>query len=314
MRSVTISCVSGIPIKSGEEEPISQVLGKVIDAWALSLDEVLSDKPDLIILPELSDRPDRRFLSLDRQKEFLAYRGDEVLKFLQQIAKANRANIVYPTYFLDENNKLRNSSLVINRDGELIGSYHKNHLVIEEHEKLGISYADEPVVLDLDFGRVGLAICFDLNFEELLQKYRKLRPELLVFSSEYHGGMMQNYWAYSLRAYFAGSIRPPALSGIVSPLGETLAHSTNYFNYVTEQINLDYFVIHLDGHWDKLRKMKDKYGPKVKIHDPGNLGSVLITSECHEVSAKDIIVEFEFEELDSYLDRVRRYRRSNMDS
>jgi len=70
----------------------------------------------------------------------------------------------------------------------------------------GILYGREAPVFDCDFGRVAFAICFDLNFDELRLKYVKAKPDLIVFSSVYHGGLMQAYWAYSCRAHFIGAV------------------------------------------------------------------------------------------------------------
>ena len=75
-------------------------------------------------------------------------------------------------------------------------------------EKGSLCGKDAPV-FECDFGRVAFAICFDLNFDELRLKYVKAKPDLIIFSSMYHGGLMQAYWAYSCRAYFVGAIAGP---------------------------------------------------------------------------------------------------------
>jgi hypothetical protein len=123
---------------------------------------------------------------------------------------------------------------------------------------------------------------------------------------------MQNYWAYQLRAFFAGTIRPPAPSSIVSPLGEVVAKSTNYHNYVTETINLDYFIIHLDENWDKITTMKQKYGSKVRVLDPGQLGVVMVSSESKDLTKEALIAEFGFLLLDDYLGMSRKHRIDNL--
>ncbi len=112
---------------------------------------------------------------------------------------------------------------------------------------------------------------------------------------------MQAYWAYSCRAHFVGAIAFEPLSTVLSPLGEQLAASTNYYDYVTQAVNLDCAVIHLDNHYDKLHQMREKYGRKVKVVDPGNLGAVLISSESNEFTVQDLMKEFDFIRIDDYL-------------
>jgi len=50
--------------------------------------------------------------------------------------------------------------------------------------------------VDLDFGRIGLAICFDANFPGVWQNLHDLGAELVVWSSAYSAGMQLA--AYSL--------------------------------------------------------------------------------------------------------------------
>jgi predicted amidohydrolase len=308
-RHVTVSCVTAPALPLGSEVSIESAVEAEIGHWTARIDAVLSEDPDLIVLPEAADRPSvDTFGGVDRQLEYLHQRGTRVREHLAAIARDNSTIIAYSALRRDSELS-RNRTEYLGRDGEVVGGYDKNHLVIEEHDETGLEYSDEVSVVDLDFGRVGTAICFDLNFDEVRQQYRGQGVELIVFSSEYHGGLMQNYWAYSLRSYLAASIRPPAPSAIVSPLGETIAESTNYFPQVTQRINLDYALAHLDGHWAKLAAMKSKYRDAVNIHDPGRLGSVLITAESPDLTIDHLVQEYEIETLDDYLNRTRQHRR-----
>ena len=73
-------------------------------------------------------------------------------------------------------------------------------------------------------------------------------------------------------------------------------------------VNLDCALVHLDENWGRLRAMKAKYGPKVKVTDPGLLGAVLIASEHETTSIDEMIKEFEVERLDDYLARSLAHR------
>lgn len=306
-RNITVSCLTAPALPLGEDLPLETVVDREIAHWTTRLDDVLPDSPDLIVLPEAADRPLVTGFGADRQREYFRYRGTRVRDHLAQVARENSCNIAYSAQQLDGNGA-RNRTEYLDRTGAVVGGYDKNHLVIDENEVMGFEYGDETGIIDLDFGRVGTVICFDLNFDELRTRYSGQGVELLAFSSEYHGGLMQNYWAYSLRAYLAASIRPPAPSSIISPLGETIGESTNYFAHVTRKINLDYAIAHLDGNWAKLAALKARYRDGVQVHDPGRLGSVLITAEAPDLRVKDLIAEFEIELLDDYLARCRAHR------
>ena len=98
----------------------------------------------------------------------------------------------------------RNSTQMIDRNGNIAGIYNKNHLTINDNENNGTLYGADANVIQCDFGKVACAICFDLNFDELRLKYVPQKPDHNV-SSLYHE-LMQNYWAYSCRSYFVGCV------------------------------------------------------------------------------------------------------------
>lgn len=306
-RHITVSCVTAAPLPLDGDVSIEQAIAAEVAHWRDRIETVLPHTPDIIVLPECADRPLTTTFGADRIMDYTAARGTVVRDALATIARENACNIAYSAGWVVDGVGA-NRTQYINRAGDVVGHYDKNHLVIHENEVSGYDYGTDTGVVDLDFGRVGTAICFDLNFDELRRRYERTGVELMVFNSEYHGGLMQNYWAYSLRAYFAGAIRPPAPSVIISPQGEVLAETTNYFNEVTQRINLDYLLVHLDGHWGKLAAMQHKYRDGVRVHDPGRLGSVLITAEDEALTMDLLAAEFELEPLDDYLDRSRAHR------
>jgi len=308
-RFVKISSLCPAPYIVDPQLDYSIAVDEMINHWNNQFSQVLPDKPDLIITHEACDRSP--VYSLESRLEYYRVRGNKVRDFMRKVAAENNCYIAYSAAREMLDGTWRNSTQIIDRNGNIAGIYDKNHLVIEENTEAGIAYGKDAPIIKCDFGTIGCAICFDLNFEELRLKYAKARPDLIVFSSMYHGGLMQNYWAYSCRAHFAGSIA--GLQGtIISPVGETIAKTTNYFKYITVDVNLDCEVIHLDWNWDKIRAAKEKYGSKFKMSDPGYLGAVLISSESDEVTINDIIKEFDFELLDDYFNRSLAHRHENL--
>ena len=193
---------------------------------------------------------------------------------------------------------------IIDRKGGIAGIYNKNHPVMEEeHDKAGILCGKDAPIIECDFGTVAGIICFDLGFAPLLEKYTRAKPDLLIFSSMYHGGaVVQSWWAYSCRAHFVSAVAGLP-SEIRDPYGQVLATTTNYRDYAVGTVNLDCCMTHYDYNWEKLEALKRKYGVQVTILDPGYFGSVLISSETDEITATDMAKEFEIELLDDYLAR-----------
>ena len=303
---VKIATIGSGPAEVAANTEPQKAVEKMIAHWQREFAQVLPDRPDLIVVPEACDRPGG--FSAEKLKEYYRVRKDQIQSFFAQTARENNCYIVYSAYRFMPDGTQRNSSVLIDRKGNVAGVYNKNHPTIGEIEG-GTLCGKEAPVIECDFGRVAMAICFDLNFDELRLKYAQSRPDLIIFSSMYHGGQMQGYWAYSCRCHFVGAIAGRATpSEIRNPLGQVVASNTNYFDFAVATVNLDSALVHLDYNWERLRKLKAKYGPKVKITDPGCLGSVLIASEHETISVDDMIKEFEIERLDDYFARSLAYK------
>lgn len=280
-----------------------RLVAHMVAHWEREIAVVLPDRPDLIVLPEMCDRYDGTPAeALQRLRPLMHERMSAALRAL---AHRHRCHIAHASAAPARDGRWQNTVSLIGRDGGEIARYAKNRLVLTELGR-GLVPGSGPVVAECDFGRVGFAICFDLNFTELIDAYRALAPDLILFPSRYHGGLMQPFWAYQTRAHFVGCTgQAPISSDIWSPVGQRLAASTNYFPHVTAAVNLDCAVVHLDFNWEKLRALKERHGRDVLIGDPGELGAILVSSRSETHSARDMLRDFGIEPLDSYLARSR---------
>jgi predicted amidohydrolase len=308
---VTIATIGPNPATISADAKPEDAVKRMISHWQGRFAQVLPDKPDLIVVPEACDRPSG--FGQEKLRDYYDVRKDQIGQFFAETARENNCYIVYSAYRQMPDGTGRNSSVLIDRKGNIAGIYDKNHPTIGEIDK-GIACGKEAPIIECDFGRVVMAICFDLNFDELRLKYAKARPDLVIFSSMYHGGLMQGYWSYSCRSHFVGAIAGRGTrSEIRNPLGQVVAANTNYFDFAVARVNLDCELVHLDYNWGRLRNLKAKYGPKVTISDPGCLGAVLISSEHETVSVDAMIEEFEIERLDDYFARALAYQREHRD-
>ena len=298
-RYVKVATIGNTPpvLKSENKQ---EIVNHVINFWNEELKQVLHDSPDLIVLPELCD------LSMDG-KDYLKVRKNQVLDFFATVAKSNHCYIAFGMQREDTNGYWYNSCVVIGRNGEITGIYDKNYPTIGEME-LGIKASNEAPVIQFDFGRAAIVICFDLNFEELRLKYQKEKPDLIIFSSMFHGGIAQNLWAYSCESYLISAVYRNYPSEIRNPIGNVIATTTHNEDYAVAKINLDFTMVHIAYNQFHLMGLKEKYGKTVKISDPGEYASVIVTSENERVSVIQMLKEFEIEDFNEYLDHVREFR------
>ena len=82
---------------------------------------------------------------------------------------------------------LHNTAVVLGRDGKALGRYDKTHLTQEERDRWGVVPGDTYPVFDLDFGRVGVMICYDGCFPEPARILALKGAEVLFFPSLQRG-------------------------------------------------------------------------------------------------------------------------------
>jgi nitrilase len=104
----------------------------------------------------------------------------------------------------DDPRKLRNSCLVYDDSGRRVARYDKIHLFgfkkgdefYDEAET--IEAGNQPIAFDTPFGRIGLAICYDLRFPELFRALGAV--DLLILPAAFTETTGRAHWEMLLRA------------------------------------------------------------------------------------------------------------------
>ena len=157
-------------------------------------------------------------------------------------------------------NKPFNTSFALNPNGELIAKYRKINLFQlrggeknpELCEPLYRSAGLDKIYFDTPFGRIGLAICFDLRFPEIFSYYRKQNCDLIVLPSAFTYITGKDHWEILCRARAIENqvflIAPNqstnskcwGQSMIVDPWGEILANlNQEAEGFITNQIDIE---------------------------------------------------------------------------
>lgn len=132
---------------------------------------------DLIIMPEFFNSG----IGADCFKKYAELvDSNETFEYFSKIAKKYNTYILLGSLIEKEQVngewKQYNTSILIDRNGNLIAKYRKIHLFNSmggcEHQYT--TAGDETVVVETDFGKIGLAVCFDMkypqHFSELISK------------------------------------------------------------------------------------------------------------------------------------------------
>ncbi|WP_234087689.1 carbon-nitrogen hydrolase family protein [Azonexus sp. R2A61] len=168
------------------------------------VDEAVAQGAQLVVLPEYF--PIIGAADADRVRAREDFGRGPVQDWLAQTAQRHGLWIFAGSIPLTAGSpdKMKNSSLVFNPQGECVARYDKIHLFgfrkgdEAYDESAFIEPGDTPVAVDTPFGRIALSICYDLRFPEL---YRALGPvDLILMPAAFTETTGRAHWEILLRA------------------------------------------------------------------------------------------------------------------
>lgn len=139
-----------------------------------------------------------------------AYGEGPIQQFISQQAIKHGIWIVGGTVPIDSGvtGKVYSACLLYNDRGEVVARYDKIHLfdvVLADNEESyneskTIESGDDVVVVDTPFGKLGLAICYDLRFPELFRAMADVGMEICVLPSAFTSMTGKAHWESLIRA------------------------------------------------------------------------------------------------------------------
>lgn len=132
--------------------------------------DVMSDyKSDFVMFPELFNTPllaPYNHLSERESMLELAKLTETIKEKISEFAISYNVNIIAGSMPLEEDGELYNIGYLLHRDGK-IDEYRKIHITPNEKKYYGMKGGSEIKVFDTDCGKIGLVICYDVEFPEL---------------------------------------------------------------------------------------------------------------------------------------------------
>lgn len=222
-------------------------------------------------------------------------------------AKAHRCYVIcsIPTA---RNGKWWNSAVLIDRTGEIAGIYDKVNPVTSSFDytsfEHGISPGGEPPVFDLDFGRIGIQICFDAGFTETWEALAKKGAKAVFFPSAYDGGFRLEAYA-CLHHYYVISAVQRGRARIINPCGRVIAETDERVDLAIHDVNLDFVVAHYDFNWGIPDRIRDAYPGRVKITSYQYDEHFIVEPTDPTLTMDQLCAEFGFESASKYYERHR---------
>jgi beta-ureidopropionase len=304
-RFIRVSTIAFQGVEGGEK-----YAERLRDKMVADLELAALAKPDLVALPET-------FNMCGYPWEQWADHSDTIpgplFDAAAEMAAKHRMYVCFPI-LENDGGKLFNTACFINREGQVIGKYHKYQPTIGEME-IGVIPGVDAEAFDTDFGKVGAAICFDLKFNEVGARLAANGARLVVFASAFIGGERMLHWARDYGFYMLSSCT--ARSYLVDMGGRFLGTTGWEDNQVRAGllppilsgiINMDRMHFHLDYNQNKFQDILRKYGAGVEIENHYPEAHFTMASLMDEVSVEDIVKEFELETWTEYVKRARSER------
>lgn len=138
-----------------------------------------SQGADLIAFAETMNT--RGVNDIPYEKSFETIRG-RFCKMMMEKSREYGCYVFYSFREIDEYGARRNTAVLLNRTGKIVGKYHKTHLTLSEYEH-GMIPGEEYPVFDTEFGKVGLLICWDTYFPEPARAMALQGAEILLVTT-----------------------------------------------------------------------------------------------------------------------------------
>jgi len=162
---------------------------------------------------------------------------------------ANKHNMyIVGAYIAKREDKIYNIASIFDRKGNIIGEYRKTHLPVGETWQT--IPGDVLDVFELDFGKVGISICYDMSFPETIQAMALKGAEIIFHPTfgyslyEAIGEAILKVRAFDNGVYLVTSknavYNAPGKSSVIDCWGHVMADAGYAENVIiTKEIDLD---------------------------------------------------------------------------
>jgi predicted amidohydrolase len=268
-----------------------------LDAIAGIVDTEGAKGVDLICLPEAWRGPD-----------VLETLSGPTITTLSALARKHRSYVVCPIYRRADGHRL-NSTVLIDRTGSVGAVYDKVFPYWNEFDMSppALPGKGDAAVFDADFGRMGIATCFDAKFPEVFQRLRDKGAEMVVWSSAYSGFTELQAFAL-LHHYYIVTSTLTGDSVVYDITGALLLDERGKGDVTVSRFTLDMdrTIYHYNFNLDRrARLLAERSGDVALDADMPREEWFVLKAARPGVSARRLGREYGLEELRYYQDRSR---------
>ncbi len=213
------------------------------------IETAMKEKPDVIVLPELWTTG----YELTRLDEIADEGAAVSIRFLSQTAKKYHVNFVGGSVANKGKDGVKNTLLIINREGQLVHEYSKLHLFKLMDEHLYLEAGNEKGLFVLENRTFAGVICYDIRFPEWIRSHTVNGAEVLFVVAEWPAPRLAHWRAlliaraienqcFVIACNRAGKDPNNQFAGhslVIDPWGEVVAEAGEEEEILKAEIELD---------------------------------------------------------------------------
>ncbi|MEH7096235.1 carbon-nitrogen family hydrolase [Neobacillus vireti] len=236
-----VSCIQ-MDIAFGDPEKNYQAAANLIE-------KAMESHPDIIVLPELWTTG----YDLTRLAEIADLKAQQTIAFLQAAAKKHQVHFVGGSVANRVEKGVKNTLLIITKDGTVTHQYDKLHLFKLMDEHLYLKPGAEKGLFQVDGQLFAGVICYDIRFPEWIRAHTSEGAKALFVVAEWPAARLEHWRAlliaraienqcYVIACNRSGSDPNNQFAGhslIINPWGEVLAEAAEKEEVLTAEIDLD---------------------------------------------------------------------------
>lgn len=240
-----------------------QELTRLVDQMADEAQAQYGRGLDLAVLPEVAVTGEG---SGDITARSVPFEG-AVREAFARKARERHCYIVVPLFLLEDKQKriCSNTAILVGRNGETAGIYRKLHLAVHtgtDSLEEGMTPGKEAPVFDCDFGKLGIQICFDIEFEDGWRELARKGAEIIAWPTESPQTARPAFRALENGCYIVSSTWRHNAS-VFEPTGRIVSQVKAPLHVLAQEIDLSWAILPWSPQLQNGKALREKYGEKV---------------------------------------------------
>ena len=167
------------------------------------ISEAAANEASVVCLPEIWNAP----YDVNRFADYSEDESGPSVELMSKLAKDNNIYLIGGSIPEKDGDKTYNTSFIFDREGKILAKHRKVHLFdidieggIRFKESDFFSAGNSLTLIDTDFGKIGVAICFDIRFPYIFSELTQLGAHIVFLPGAFNMTTGPAHWDLLIRS------------------------------------------------------------------------------------------------------------------